>query len=99
MKHLCLCSTVLLVVVPLACATTEIEHAYVGKSSCSAGLQWGTGSYGIRLDKAQMARLEARSSSGKKLLMIVQYKKEWDDCGTVRDIIETKNTATSFRMR
>ena len=28
--------------------------------------------------------------------MIVQYKKEWDDCGTVRDIIETKNTATSF---
>jgi hypothetical protein len=69
---------------------------YVGKSSCSLGLERGVGSYGIRLDKSQIARLEARTSNGNKILMIVQYTKESDECGIVRDIVRASNGTAHF---
>jgi hypothetical protein len=47
-------------------------HQYAGKSSSSPGLEWGVGIYGIRLDKSQITRLEARTSNGNEILMIVQ---------------------------
>ena len=71
-------------------------HQYEGKSSCSPGLERGVGSYGIRLEKSQIARLEARTSNGNKILMIVQYSKESDECGIVRDIIRTPNDKVHF---
>jgi len=74
----------------------NLKQEYVGKTSCSPGLEKGPGSYGIRLDKKQVARLEARTVKGKKALMIVQYQKEWDDCGVVMDIIEAAHDDTDF---
>ncbi len=71
-------------------------HQYVGKSSCSSGLERGVGSYGIRLDKRQLARLEGRTSNGNKILMIVQYAKEPDECGVVRDVIQAGNDRVHF---
>jgi hypothetical protein len=77
---------------------SDLRQTYVGKSSCSHGLQEKVGTYGIRLDKKQTARLEARTSEGKKILMIVQYQKEWDDCGTVRDIIQSADSNAFFEF-
>ena len=74
----------------------DLRESYAGKNSCSQGLQRGVGSFGIRLDKKQIARLEARTSEGRKILMIVQYQKEWDDCGIVRDIIQSKDADAFF---
>jgi hypothetical protein len=65
-------------------------HQYAGKSSCSPGLERGVGSYGIRLDKRQITRLEARTSNGNEILMIVQYTNERDECGVVRDIVQAQ---------
>lgn len=77
---------------------TDLRQAYIGKSSCSQGLQERVGRHGIRLDKRQIARLEARTSEGRKILMIVQYQKEWDDCGTVRDIIQSADASRFFEF-
>jgi hypothetical protein len=74
---------------------SEIDE-YVSKSSCSPGLERGVGSYGIRLDKSQIARLEARTGNGNKILMIVQYLKEDDECGLVRDIVQARNDKVHF---
>ncbi len=79
---------------PLSVATDF--HQYAGNSSCSPGLERGVGSYGIRLDKSQIARLEARTSGGNKILMIVQYSKESDECGIVRDIIRAPDERVHF---
>lgn len=59
-------------------------------------MQKGSGSYGVRLDKKQVARLEARTIKGKKALMIVQYRKEWDGCGIVKDIVQAARDDTDF---
>ena len=79
---------------PLSTATDL--HKYVAKSSCNAGLERGSGSNGIRLDKSQIARLEAQTSNGNKLLMIVQYAKQYDECGVVRDIVQARNNKVDF---
>jgi hypothetical protein len=87
---------VLCLIVATFARAVDLREAYVGKSSCVHGLQKGVGSFGIRLDKKQVARLEARTSEGRKILMIVQYQKEWDACGTVRDIIQSKAADAFF---
>lgn len=75
---------------------TDLRSTYVGQSRCASDFEGDTGSYGIRLDKTQIARLEARTVRKNKLLMIVQYNKEWDKCGTVRDVVEATDNETSF---
>ena len=96
MKGLRWCGFLALLASQLTLAQTQDLKAYVDKSSCSPGLEKGVGSYGIRLDKKQVARLEARTINSKKALMIVQYQKEWDECGVVKDIVEAGRDDTDF---
>jgi hypothetical protein len=77
-------------------STAADFHQYVRKSSCSPGLERGVGGYGIRLDKSQITMLEARTSNGNKILMIVQYAKERDECGVVRDIVQARDDKVHF---
>ena len=86
----------LLLLVSLPSNASDLQQKYVAKSSCGPGLERAVGSFGIRLDKHQIARLEARTSGGKKILLIVQYQKEWDKCGTVRDVIQSADDDASF---
>ena len=62
-----------------------------GEEQLQRWLERGVGSYGIRLDKSQITRLEARTSNGNEILMIVQYTNERDECGVVRDIVQARN--------
>ena len=48
---------------------TDLRSTYVGQSSCASNLEGNTGRYGIRLDKTQIARLEARTVLEHKVLM------------------------------
>lgn len=74
----------------------NVRQEYAGKSSCSPGLERGIGSYGIRLDKSQKARLEARTNDGRDVLMIIQYSEEGDECGVVRDIVQSRDHKAVF---
>jgi len=82
--------------IPLTLAQTSNLKKYVGQSSCTPRLQKGPGSYGIRLDKRQIARVEARTVNGKKALLIVQYQKEWSECGVVKDIVVAARADNDF---
>jgi hypothetical protein len=76
--------------------TPALQQKYIGQSSCTPELKNGVGSFGVRLDKKQIARLEAHAINGKKILVIVQYQKEWDECGVVKDIVEATHDDTDF---
>ena len=86
----------LCLVVGTLARAVDLRETYVGKSSCSVGLRWGVGSFGTRLDKKHIARLEARATEGGEILMIIQYQKERDDCGIVKDIIQSKDADAFF---
>ena len=66
-----------------------------GEEQLQRWLERGVGSYGIRLDKSQITRLEARTSNGNEILMIFQYTNERDECGVVRDIVQARNDKVS----
>jgi len=77
-------------------ARSDASQKFVGGSSCRPELNGRMGRYGIRLDKKQSARLEARTVGAQRILMIVQYKKEWDACGIVKAVIQSSQNDASF---
>lgn len=81
--------------VPLAKATS-VRQKYVGRTGCAPEFKLALNHSGIRLDRNQRARLEAHEFRAGTILVIVQYKDEADQCGTVRDAIESQPTDTSF---
>ncbi len=72
----------------------DLRTKYVGQSSCKPELQ--SDRFEIRLDKKQNAHLVTRRLEGKAIAMIVQYKSESDECGVVRDIVQSKASDVSF---
>jgi hypothetical protein len=75
----------------------DLRSKYVGKDSCGPDLH-GTHRYGMRLDKTKNAYLSARTLGGEKVLMIIQYVKDGDSCGVVRDVIAMRNAKASFEF-
>jgi hypothetical protein len=94
MKPLALCLLFLLFA-PCAKAT-GLREKYVGRTGCAPEFKSALNHSGIRLDGNQRARLEAHKFRAGTILVIVQYKDETDQCGTVRDAIESQPTDTSF---
>lgn len=85
---LCVCA-------PLAKAS-DLRQQYVGRSGCAQELQPSLNHYGIRLDKTRHAFLEARVFKSRTILLIVQRNGETDKCGVVRDVIQSRETDSSF---
>jgi hypothetical protein len=81
--------------VPWANAT-NVRQKYVGRNGCAPEFKSQLNHSGIRLDKNQHARLEAHEFRTGTVLVIVQYNDDTDQCGTVRDAIESQPTDTSF---
>jgi hypothetical protein len=94
MKPLAFCLLFLLFA-PWAKAT-GLREKYVGRTGCAPEFKSALNHSGIRLDGNQRARLEAHEFRAGTILVIVQYKDETDQCGTVRDAIESQRTDTSF---
>jgi hypothetical protein len=83
-------------VVSAACAE-DLREKYIGKNTCGPELQKTRG-YAMRLDKTQAAYLDARVLDREKALMIIQYAKDGDKCGFVRDIVVSQNAKASFEF-
>lgn len=76
--------------------TDELRQKYVGTSNCAAELQAASGFYSIRLDKTQKAYLIAYELKDRNILTIVQYEKDGDQCGTIRDVVQSRTPASSY---
>jgi hypothetical protein len=71
---------------------------FIGKSSCSPELSGHVGVYGIRLDKTQKSYLSAHRLNDKSILMIVQYAIDGDRCGTIKDVIQSRDVGNYFEF-
>ena len=67
----------------------DLKQKYVGGSGCRAEFQRGPGTYGIRLDYTQKAYLKAYVVEDRHLLLIIQYSDDKDQCGVIRDVVQT----------
>ncbi len=81
--------------VPCAKAT-DLLQKYVGRSGCAPELNSPLGRYGIRLDENKRAYLEAHVFKNETILAIVQHSSDTDQCGIVRDAIQSQRTDSSF---
>jgi hypothetical protein len=75
---------------------TDVRHKYIGKSGCLSEIASPLNQYGIRLDRKQRTRLEAREFKNETILTLVQYSSDADKCGVVRDAIESQSSDRSF---
>jgi hypothetical protein len=88
----------------LVCATAlgqthglvNADRKYVGKSDCTPELKSAPGHYGIRLDGHQRAYLTAYNLKEAHILTIVQYKDDHDQCGVIRDVVQSHEKDDSF---
>jgi len=74
----------------------DLRSKYLGQSSCVSELQ--SHRFNIRLDKKQNAYLATRQLNGRAVAMIVQYEKDKDECGVIRDIVQTQKADASFSV-
>src|SRR5215469_1563602 len=86
---------IVILVLLFAGADNDIRTKYVGQSNCLPELK-SADHYGIRLDKSQMAYLDAYQWDGKNTLAIVQHNQSDDSCGTIRDIVQSRDPHSSF---
>lgn len=89
--------TVTLWLVSWLAAVPQVREgqSYVGKSSCLPELSRAD-HYGIRLDASQAAYLNAYKWDGKNILTIVQYAHDGEKCGTIRDVVQSRNASSVF---
>lgn len=95
MKTTCGISVIVIFGVLFAGAENDIRLKYLGQSNCLPELK-SADHYGIRLDKSQMAYLDAYQWKGKNILAIVQHNHGDESCGTIRDVIQSRNPRSSF---
>lgn len=88
------CLIVFLSVVSFGAAT--LQQRYVGRSGCDTEFKSSLNDYGIRLDSRQRTRLEAHAFKSKAVLAIVQYSSDSDQCGIVRDAVQSRRPGSSF---
>jgi hypothetical protein len=93
-----ICIFLFFLIAAVTAATAEdLQKIYVGKNTCGPELHKTRG-YGMRLDKSQNAYLSARIIDGENALMIIQYTKDGDSCGVVRDAIVSRDAKVSFEF-
>jgi hypothetical protein len=95
--ELAICLTIAL----FACTAAgkdNLERKYVGLSGCAPMFKQASGTYSIRLDKHQKARLAAHTLDEKNVLTIVQYQDNNDQCGIVRDAVQSDKPSEFFEF-
>jgi hypothetical protein len=74
----------------------DLSLKYVGKSDCTPELKSALGRYGIRLDGTQRAYLTAYDLKEAHILTIVQHKDDHNQCGVIRDVVQSHEKDSSF---
>jgi hypothetical protein len=74
----------------------DVRSNFVGKDSCAPELNHVTTRYGIRLDSKQNAYLMAYRLKAANILTIVQYEKDDQNCGLIRDVVQSRDHHSSF---
>jgi hypothetical protein len=74
----------------------DVRFSFVGKNSCAPELKLATTRYGIRLDSSQNAYLMAYRLKAANILTIVQYEKDDQRCGVIRDVVQSRACDSSF---
>jgi hypothetical protein len=74
----------------------DVRFSFVGKNSCAPELKLATTRYGMRLDSGQNAYLMAYRLKAANILAIVQYEKDDQNCGVIRDVVQSRDHDSSF---
>jgi hypothetical protein len=74
----------------------DVRFSLIGKNSCATELKLATTRYGIRLDSSQNAYLMAYRLKAANILTIVQYGKDNQKCGVIRDVVQSRDHDSSF---
>ena len=98
MRTWLLLSVLSLILIAIGARGDDLQNKYVVKSSCKQELWGPLGNYGMRLDKTQNAYLAAHTVQGQNILMIVRYAREGDECGTIRDVVGSKDVQNRFEF-
>jgi len=75
---------------------TDLRQKFVGQSGCATEFKSVQNRSGIRLDQNSRTFLRQYQFKSGTILIIVQHGGDSDACGTIRDVIESKPTDTSF---
>jgi len=75
------------------------KQRFVGKSPCAPDIHSEQSDFSLRLDKTTKTRLLYRDLSKLKIVTIIQYKDETDDCGVIRDVVQIQHIAKDFEFR
>lgn len=86
----------MLFVLSLSTQGQDVRERYAGKSGCQPELRWAPGTYSIRLEKDRRTRLSAYTVGHRNLLFIIQYADDQDKCGVIRDVVQPKDSSSSF---
>jgi hypothetical protein len=76
--------------------TQQIQTRLVGSSSCTQELEHGR--FSVRLDKSQNAFIVTATTGGKHTAAIVQYSSAKDNCGVVRDVVQSERKSAYFEL-
>jgi hypothetical protein len=74
----------------------DVRLGFLGKNSCAPEFKLATTRYGIRLDSRQNAHLMAYRLKAANILTIVQYEKDDQHCGVIRDVVQSRDHDSSF---
>jgi hypothetical protein len=72
--------------------------AFIGSDACRTELQGSGAGFGMALDRNQRAFVETRQLNGKPTLLLIQYAKDGDRCGTLRDIVVAPDPKDVFEL-
>jgi hypothetical protein len=72
--------------------------SFIGTDACRSELRGNGTEFGLALDRKQRAFVEVRQLNGKPAAIVVQYAKDDDRCGKVRDIVAAPSPKDVFEF-
>ena len=90
------CALLASIVLPATINADDVRANFVGSNSCASELKLAATRYGIRLDSSQNAYLMAYRLKSANILAILQYEKNDQACGIIRDVAQSRDHDSSF---
>src|SRR5437868_1908037 len=92
------CVIAVTLVLSLTARGEDLRHKYVGGSGWSPGLKPEQSEFSVRLDREHGTYLVARATAHAKILVIVKYENDSDQCGVVLDVVESHDSHKDFEF-